>query len=134
MIEIPFTKLHGAENDFLLTWATDVPEGDRPEIARRICGRNTGIGGDGWMLVEQAANGLATRLYNSDGSDSEISGNGTRCAAAFALYYKLEQGPAVTITTTAGAKKLRLIERQEKTFLFEMNMGEPKVEDLRSRI
>ncbi len=130
MIEIPFTKLHGAENDFLLTWRADVPEIDLSEAARRICARNTGIGGDGWMLVERVAGGLKTRLFNSDGSEAEISGNGTRCAAAFALLNQAATSPDVMIETAAGKKRLRLLERIGYKFLFEMDMGEPKLEEL----
>ena len=63
----------------------DSPPTEWPEIARRICARTTGIGADGWMLAWKEANGLRTKLFNSDGSEAEISGNGTRCAAAFAL-------------------------------------------------
>ena len=51
-MNIPFVKAHGALNDFLLTWITDVPETeDLPAIARAICHRHSGIGADGWMLV-----------------------------------------------------------------------------------
>ena len=86
-MKIPFTKAHGAKNDFLLTWRQDAPEGDRAAMARAICDRHTGVGADGWLLVEKyqetsEADG-AIQLYNSDGSTAELSGNGTRCAAAF---------------------------------------------------
>ncbi len=50
-MKIPFTKAHGAKNDFLLTWEHEAPEGDRAAMARAICERHTGIGADGWMLV-----------------------------------------------------------------------------------
>lgn len=125
MIRVPFTKLHGAENDFLLTWKSNAPDADLPEVARRICARNTGIGGDGWMLVEAASNHLVTRLFNADGSEPEISGNGTRCAAAFALHTGILQGPAVSIVTGAGRKELRLLEQSGNKYLFEMEMGAP---------
>jgi diaminopimelate epimerase len=133
MLQIPFTKLHGAENDFLLTWRADTSTvNDLAACARRICARNTGIGGDGWMLVERAPNGLKTRLFNSDGSEAEISGNGTRCAAAFALVHEAAKGPDVVIATAAGNKLLKLLERTDRDFLFEMDMGQPRVEELRT--
>ncbi len=119
-MNIPFTKAHGAGNDFLLTWAGQVPGGDIPAMARAICGRHTGIGGDGWILVQDAG----IRLFNADGSEAEISGNGTRCAAALLI----DSGRAsndVTINTGAGPKHLRLIERTGRRFLFEMDMGLP---------
>lgn len=120
-MNIRFTKAHGAGNDFLLTWAADAPGSDLPEAARRICARHTGIGADGWILVD----GAAIRLFNADGSEAEISGNGTRCAAALLLDSD-RAGSGVTITTGAGPKQLRLVERTGKRFLFEMNMGLPR--------
>ena len=51
-MKIPFTKAHGAHNDFLLTWKETVAEAT-PEIARAICERHTGVGADGWILVER---------------------------------------------------------------------------------
>lgn len=134
MTEIPFTKLHGAENDFLFTWARDAGGGDPAETARRICARTTGIGADGWMLTSFAEGGLGTRLFNSDGSEAEISGNGTRCAAAFGIAQGAVSPPDILIGTAAGPKRLRMISRQANRFLFEMDMGLPKVEDLRARI
>lgn len=135
MTEIPFIKLHGAENDFLLTWSTYAHAAlDLPQLARRICGRNTGIGADGWMLVERAPGGLRTRLFNSDGSEPEISGNGTRCAAAFALIEGAADPPDILITTAAGPKHLRLVTHRNNRYLFEMDMGQPEIEELRAAL
>src|SRR5579875_1490765 len=130
MIEIPFAKLHGTENDFLLTWGDEAQHGNLAEIARRICARNTGMGADGWMLVWRAENGLRTRLFNSDGSEPEISGNGTRCAAAFALLNQVAHPPVVQILTAAGAKNLRVLSHSDERFQFEMDMGQPNLEEL----
>ncbi len=134
MIEIPFAKLHGAENDFLLTWGEQAPAGELPEIARRICARNTGIGADGWMLVWREEQGLRTRLFNSDGSEPEISGNGTRCAAAFGVIEGAVSPPVIPVTTAAGRKTLRMVARDGNRFSFEMNMGLPRVEEIRTRL
>jgi diaminopimelate epimerase len=71
---------------------------------------------------------LRTRLFNSDGSEAEISGNGTRCAAAFGLLHGL-RGPEVAITTGAGRKTLRLISQKDHKFRFEMDMGTPCEEE-----
>ena len=134
MIEVPFVKLHGAENDFLLTWSNEAPSERLPEIARRICARTTGIGADGWMLVTRGNGFLQTRLFNSDGSEPEISGNGTRCAAAFGLSTKTVTGPLIRINTAAGEKTLQLIREHENSFVFEMNMGLPHTEEVRARL
>lgn len=129
-MRIPFTKTHGAKNDFLLTWRRDAPEGaDYPSIARSICDRYTGIGADGWMLVDPAQDAEAEgsiELYNSDGSRPELSGNGTRCAAAF-LIQNGQAPPRLRIRTGAGVKALRLLGRRGLEFDFEMNMGAPRI-------
>jgi diaminopimelate epimerase len=135
MNAITFTKLHGAENDFLITWRSELPPNlDLPSTARRICARTTGIGADGWMLAEKTGQGLKTRLFNSDGSEAEISGNGTRCAAALYLSQNPTNTKDVIIETGAGAKHLKLIQRNANIFQFEMNMGEPILEELHAEL
>jgi len=128
-MKIRFTKADGAKNDFLLTWRDDAPEGDLPSIARAICDRHTGIGADGWLLVAPPADADAEgsiQLYNSDGSTAEISGNGTRCAAAFLIRHGYAAG-VVRVRTGAGIKTLRLLQRSGLAFEFEMNMGRPEI-------
>ena len=132
-MKIPFTKAHGAKNDFLLTWRAEAPEGDYAAIARAICNRHTGVGADGWMLVDPPGDADAEgtiELYNSDGSTAEISGNGTRCAAAFLIRHGHAAG-VVRVRTGAGIKTLRLLRRGGLRFDFEMNMGTPEVTALR---
>lgn len=128
-MKIPFTKAHGAKNDFLLTWAQDAPHVILSDVAIAICDRHTGAGADGWLVVSPGSGGAhgEIRLFNTDGSEPEISGNGTRCAAAFLIDAGLA-GEDVRIRTGAGVKHLRLIERHEREFLFEMNMGKPVID------
>jgi diaminopimelate epimerase len=146
---IPFTKAHGARNDFLLTWRRDMPQ-DAPDpavIARSICDRHTGIGADGWLLVEERSGKdahAAIRLWNSDGSTSAISGNGTRCAAAFLIdAITINKGhgidarredDVIRIETGAGVKDLRLIEREGRALVFEMNMGAARIDELHAAV
>jgi diaminopimelate epimerase len=128
-MKTPFTKAHGAKNDFLLTWEKDAPEGDRAAMARTICDRHTGVGADGWMLMTPPSDADAEgaiQLYNSDGSTAEISGNGTRCAAAFLIRHGYATG-VVRVRTGAGVKTLRLLKRGDLAFEFEMNMGRPEI-------
>lgn len=134
-MNIPFTKAHGARNDFLLTWRDQLPSKfDAPSAAVAICDRHTGAGADGWLLISKAAGADgAIDLWNSDGSRSEISGNGTRCAAAFLM----EAGTTaehIRILTGAGLKHLRLLQRNGRRFSFEMNMGSASVEELHATI
>ncbi|HEX4137682.1 MAG TPA: diaminopimelate epimerase [Bryobacteraceae bacterium] len=130
-MKIPFTKLHGAKNDFLITPAAEVPITDLQELAIAICNRHTGIGADGWMILDDTdgrntggQNYDATlRLFNSDGSEPELSGNGTRCAALLLARNKSDRD-SIRIRTGAGIKELRTITRNhDREFLFEMNMG-----------
>jgi len=128
-MKIPYLKAHGAKNDFLLTPIAGVPANvSLPPIARAICDRHTGVGADGWLHVGPGgvdADG-EIRLFNADGSEAEISGNGTRCAAAFLLYHGLDAAE-VRIRTGAGIKHLRLVNRSGLLFTFEMNMGTPEI-------
>jgi diaminopimelate epimerase len=129
-MRIPFTKAHGAKNDFLLTWQARAPEEDRPALARAICDRHTGVGADGWILVTPPVDTIADgaiELYNSDGSTAEISGNGTRCAAAFLIRHGFAER-VVRVLTGAGVKHLRVLRRSELVYQFEMNMGRPEIE------
>lgn len=135
-MKIPFTKAHGALNDFLLTWAHEAPPAERFVAASvAICHRHSGIGADGWILMTPPTNGepASIRLFNSDGSEPEISGNGTRCAAAFLVDTGLA-GSEIAIRTGAGIKTLSLISRRDFHFEFEMNMGAPKVEQLHFKL
>lgn len=134
-MRIPFTKAHGARNDFLLTWRGDLPDGSGDAaLARAICNRHTGAGADGWILMNSASDAhAAIELWNSDGSRSEISGNGTRCAAALLI----ESGKAndeVCIATGAGLKTLRLLRRDGHRYSFEMNMGRAIIEEQHSTL
>jgi diaminopimelate epimerase len=129
-MKIPFAKAHGARNDFVLTWAHLAPTADLlGRVAEGICDRNAGVGADGWLLVYPPLDGKPPRirLFNPDGGEVEISGNGTRCAAAFLSDAGLV-GEAITIETGAGPKQLRLLSREGLRFQFEMEMGVPRVE------
>lgn len=132
-MNIPFRKAHGAKNDFLLTWASDVaslPQQRLAEIAIAICDRNSGVGADGWEIVGRPAGErpATLRLFNPDGGEVEISGNGTRCAAALLVSEGHGSGEVV-IDTGAGRKHLWLKSRDGRRFEFEMDMGEARIED-----
>src|SRR5438477_12951551 len=108
-MRVPFVKLHGAKNDFLLTPIKDAPRRGLAKLAVAICNRHTGIGADGWMLVDRNPGpeyDASIRLFNSDGSEPELSGNGTRCAAAL-LARDEPRRSEFRIRTGAGIKHLR---------------------------
>jgi len=130
---VPFIKTHGARNDFLISWADRIPNEirDLAAVARAICARYTGVGADGWIVLREGGPDCdgSIELWNSDGSRSEISGNGTRCAAAV-LVEGGKAGSTVRIGTGAGLKRLELLDRQGFVFSFEMNMGRAEIQEL----
>jgi diaminopimelate epimerase len=125
---IPFVKASACGNDFLLIDASLLPIAAMSDFTKRICDRHEGVGADGveWMLPHKTAD-LEIRLINADGSEAEISGNGTRCVAA---YLCSEQGKEkITIQTGAGLKTCLLTSRSDCAYEFETEMGVPKSEN-----
>src|SRR6201993_4104658 len=127
MPSIPFTKAHACGNDFLLIEGKHAPK-DLKGFAVGICDRHTGVGADGveWIFSDPQADARA-RLFNADGSEAEISGNGTRCVAAWLVAQ--QQKERVVIRTGAGLKTCMLTSHNGSTFEFEVAMGEPQVGD-----
>jgi len=125
-MDIPFTKASACGNDFLIIDGTRAR--DRlHEVTRQICDRHDGVGADGveWLFTDSDAD-VEARLINADGSDAEISGNGTRCVAAYLSAESKKE--SVTIRTGAGVKKCTLVSRSGNTSEFEAAMGAPRVE------
>ena len=122
---VPFTKASACGNDFLLIEGTAVSE-NQPEFTRRVCDRYNGVGADGveWLWPAKGAH-IEARLINADGSAAEISGNGTRCVAA----YLCAQGrrKEFRIKTGAGVKVCTLTAKNGATYEFETAMGVPEV-------
>jgi diaminopimelate epimerase len=127
MIAIPFVKASACGNDFLIIDGMHAPS-DMIAFARRICDRHNGVGADGveWLFPAQDAD-IRARLLNADGSEAEISGNGTRCVAAYLCSEKPRE--QVTVRTGAGLKNCVLTAHSENRFEFETGMGEPQVGD-----
>ena len=124
---IPFVKASACGNDFLLIDGSVSTPAQIHALTKRICDRHDGVGADGveWMLPHRSAD-VEVRLINADGSEAEISGNGTRCVAA---YLCSEQGKEkITIQTGAGLKTCVLTSRNDWEYEFEIGMGEPVVE------
>jgi len=123
--KIPFTKASACGNDFLLVDGAGV-SCDLSTLTRRLCDRHHGVGADGveWLFPDAEAD-VKARLINADGSEAEISGNGTRCVAAEIC--SREAKTEVLVRTDAGLKTCRLTGRQGSTFEFEAEMGPPEV-------
>lgn len=118
-------RAHAYGNDFLLLESSLVPEGaDRPALARALCDRHRGLGGDGLIIYERRPQGATMALLNADGSYSEVSGNGVRCLAAFvAQAQQLETRGVVLIETDAGIKRLTVLDRAAASWRFRAFMG-----------
>jgi diaminopimelate epimerase len=124
---VPFVKANACGNDFLLIdTATLSGDSNLSDFTRRICDRHQGVGADGveWMSAHVSAD-VEIRLINADGSDAEISGNGTRCVAAYICATREKE--KIRIQTGAGLKTCTLISRAESEYDFEVEMGHPEV-------
>jgi diaminopimelate epimerase len=132
---IPFTKAHACGNDFLIVpeEAAQSAAGDLVSLTRRLCARNTGIGADGIEFFSwKGKSGAGSRsvrihLRNADGSVAEISGNGTRCVAAWmADTLDAQPGDSITIETDAGPRDCKIKARDGETVEITTGMGVPK--------
>jgi diaminopimelate epimerase len=124
---VPFVKASACGNDFLLIDGALAPE-DVAGFTRRICDRRDGVGADGveWMVPHFTAD-VEIKLINADGSPAEISGNGTRCVAAFVCAQLGKE--RISILTGAGMKICQLTSRRDSEYEFEIEMGEAVVEN-----
>jgi diaminopimelate epimerase len=122
---IPFVKAHACGNDFLILEEA-VAGGAHAALARRLCARNTSIGADGIEFLERPSGGeFFLRLFNADGSEAELSGNGTRCVAAWLAHS--EGLREVALGTEGGVRACRVIEANDPVYWIENEMGVPRV-------
>src|SRR5687768_7742811 len=121
-------KAHAFGNDFLLAHEQDVPRGaDRARLARELCERHRGVGGDGLITFADGPRGARMQLLNADGSYSEVSGNGVRCLAAWVARMRaLQPKQSVEIETDAGIKTLQLLEVDGNRLTFRASLGQPE--------
>ena len=121
-------KAHAYGNDFLLMPEQEMPpDADRAAVARELCDRYRGVGGDGLITFADGPRGARMRLLNADGSYSEVSGNGVRCLAAWlARTRSMRPRQSVEIETDAGAKTLELLEADGRRLTFRAEMGQPE--------
>ena len=122
---LAFVKAHACGNDFLIV--EEALAGRRhAELARRLCARNTSIGADGIEFLDRrAGDELFLRLFNADGSEAELSGNGTRCVAAWLA--RSEGRDEVALGTHGGVRRCRVVEVNGAEYLIESGMGVPRV-------
>ncbi len=123
--KLPFVKAHACGNDFLIL-EESVAERRHAELAKRLCVRNTGVGADGIEFLDRQADGsLFLRLFNADGSEAELSGNGTRCVAAWLA--ESEGRNEVELGTHGGPRRCRVVRQERGVWWIETGMGVPRV-------
>src|ERR1700694_2364711 len=118
-----FNKFHGYGNDYIVFEANQLAAvDDLGDFARRICDRHYGAGADGIAIaqrLEEDGSDFQVRIFNPDGSEAGMSGNGTRCAASYLFYHKLWTHDQLRLQTRNGVKRYFLRERlSDDAFLF----------------
>ena len=122
---IPFVKAHASENDFLILDEGAVKRG-HSALAKKLCARHSGIGADGIEYLDRRGNhDLFLRLFNSDGSEAELSGNGTRCVAAWLA--SSEGRTKTSFRTHAGVRTCKVLSSCGACYEIESSMGLPQV-------
>ena len=103
MKTIPFTKMSGAGNDFIIVDATNVRGMDLTRLTKTACERTDGIGADGLLIIDKSKRAdYRMRIINADGSEAEMCGNGARCLAAYIVKNKKPKKAHFTLDTLAG--------------------------------
>ncbi len=124
-----FAKMHGLGNDFVVVdgFREKLAEEALPDIAKSLCDRHFGIGSDGLILVlpSRVAN-VRMRMFNPDGSEAEMCGNGIRCFGKFVYDRGINRDNPLTVETLAGIKTIKLTVEEGKVVSARVDMGKPR--------
>src|ERR1041385_1738244 len=126
-----FTKMHGAGNDYVYVNCFEEPLPKDPKtLAQRMADRHFGVGGDGLILICPSDNGADARMrmYNADGSEAEMCGNGIRCLAKYVYDHGIKRSERLKIQTGRGVLALDLELKDGKVDRVRVNMGQPILE------
>ena len=124
-----FTKMNGCGNDYVYINGFVEKVENPNELARKVSDRHFGIGSDGLMLILPSKEAdFCMRMFNADGSEGEMCGNGIRCVAKYVYDHKMTNEKRISIETKAGIKYLDLTVEKEKVTKVRVNMGEPILE------
>ena len=124
--DMEFTKLQATGNDFIVIDAID-RQLDWPSISRKMCDRHFGVGADGLIIVKKSPNAdFSMSIFNADGSEAEICGNGLRCFAKYVLDNKLTAGSTITVSTLADIRTVETSKENGQVTYAKVNMGSPK--------
>lgn len=121
-----FTKMHGIGNDYVYVNCFKEEIKNPSELAKFVSNRNFGVGSDGLILIRPSEKAdFQMDMYNSDGSQAEMCGNGIRCVGKYVYDYGLTDKTQITVDTLAGIKYLDLTVEEGKVSKIRVNMGEP---------
>lgn len=126
MIDMKFTKMHGAGNDFVMVNGFKEQIADLNGAALKLCHRNFAVGADGLIILLPSDCGdFEMQIYNSDGTEAEMCGNGIRCAAIFAQNEGITDKDDMAVITKAGVIRPRVIKNTAAEMLVKVDMGQP---------
>lgn len=121
-----FTKLHGCGNDYVYVNLFEETIENPAELSIKISDRHFGIGSDGLITIGPSdVADFRMRIYNADGSEAEMCGNGIRCVAKYVYDHKLTDKTEISVQTGAGVKILKLFVEGDKVEQVTVDMGEP---------
>ncbi len=123
---IHFTKMHGTGNDYIYIDNRKGTIKNAGKLARTMSDRHFGVGSDGLILIMPSSKAdFSMRMFNADGSEAEMCGNGIRCFAKYLYDREITDRKKITVETLAGIKKLSLQTRNKKVTAVQVDMGEP---------
>lgn len=121
-----FTKMHGCGNDYVYVNLFEEKMKDPAKVSIAVSDRHFGIGSDGLITIGPSdVADFRMRIYNADGSEAEMCGNGIRCVAKYVYDHKLTDQTQISVETGAGIKTLELTVENDKVTLVRVDMGEP---------
>ena len=123
---ITASKYHGDGNDFIVVAPAQAQEADLSNLAQAICDNHFGVGADGCVFVgEISLDQVSLRIFNRDGSEAGMSGNGCRCGCAFLHQRSLVDQTEVMLMTASGVKRYALLRQEEGFWTYQSRMGSP---------
>lgn len=128
--DIRFTKMHGLGNDYIYINCLESVPADLPALSIEMSNRHTGIGGDGIILILPSDKAdCMMRIFNADGSEAMMCGNGIRCVGKFVHDKGLVKGNPIKVDTLSGIKILDLhLDENQLTESVTVDMGEPELQ------
>ena len=125
-----FTKMHGAGNDYIYVYTPECPIENPAEVSVALSRPHFGIGSDGLILIGKGdVADFSMHIYNNDGSEAMMCGNGTRCVGKYVYDHQLTDKTTVTLETLSGIKTIQLqLGEDGKVSSATVDMGEPRTE------